>query len=189
MRLKLYISALGKIINIQKIEGCFEGNKPRLLFICDKRYEWDIFNSPVVFIDKNRKEYFRSDWAKTYYRLYESSCRKPKVKIEVRDLKYKNLGLISSKFLEKQLKKVCNRSNISLPSEEKPFKPYSNRPRWWTNFTLSLLRSLGSMMAIRRRCKLYKQLCEFYLKHLHIISPKFMKYEDKIITIQSTAPT
>lgn len=188
MRLKLYVPELGKTINIQNIEGYF-GSAPRLLFTCDKKYEWDIFNSSVVFIDKNRKEYFRSSWAKTYYRIYESDCKKPKVKIEVRDLRYKDLGFISSKFLEKQLKKVSNKSNFRLPSEEKQLKPTNNRLRWWTNLTLSLLRCLGAMMTLRRRCKFYKQFYEFYLKHLLIISPKLVSYTKEIIHIQSTAPT
>ena len=60
MRLKLYIPELGKVINIDKIEPK-SGKNPGIFFRCHKKYEWTIFGSKVIFIDKNYKEYFTTN--------------------------------------------------------------------------------------------------------------------------------
>ena len=141
MRLKLYIPELGKVINIDKIEPK-SGKNPGIFFRCHKKYEWTIFGSKVIFIDKHYREYFRSSWVKTNWRPYETDAHDNRVIFEVRAPEYENYGKISQRFLRKQIKKVCNMdrtrrpkpppiSSVIIETSSQSFDIRYSKPSWW----------------------------------------------------------
>ena len=166
MRIKLYVISTGKIINIQNVQ--LKYNRPGrvvVAFDCHKRYEEELWDEEVIFVNHKYKELFRGDMCRLSFLYYQADGHKPKVQFEIWD-PYVKYGPVSeyyvSKFLTKK-KEVIEEE----PIEEKAI-PYL--------LTLhpQLRKVYEVMMAFKRRSRYYYHL---YLMGLHI----FLRYVEKKI--------
>ena len=180
MRLQIYLPEYYKKINIQEIRGIFD-EEPRMLFICDKKYEMAVFNSPAIFRDQKGKEYFRTDRLLPYMRLYEADGHRPKVMLEVRDMYVEGVGPISNHYLEKVLSDCCNCK--SLPIRRPPAPPPTRHER------LQRLYRRSRAALYFSRHLIWREERQYHFHNLNIKTTPLILPEDIIPRIISRAPT
>ena len=111
MRIRLYIPCIKKTINIQKIRMTKGINIPRVYFKCHEKYQFDINNEKVIFVDCHGKELFSCDRARLYFRDYEADDHIPKVTFEIILPQFEKYGNTSNEYIEKLLNNACNTLN------------------------------------------------------------------------------
>ena len=155
MRIKLYVISTGKIINIQNVQ--LKYNRPGrvvVAFDCHKKYEEELWDEEVIFVNYKYKELFRGDMCRLSFLYYQADGHKPKVQFEIWD-PYVKYGPVSEYYVSKFLTK----KKVEEPVEEKEI-PYL--------LTLhpQLRKVYEVMMAFKRRSRYYYNL---YLMGLHIL--------------------
>ena len=156
MRIKLYVTSTGKIINIQNVQ--LKYNRPDhvvVAFDCHKRHEEELWDEEVIFVNHKYKELFRGDMCRLSFLYYQADGHKPKVQFEIWD-PYVKYGPVSNEYISKFLSKPKEEPE---PVEEKEI-PYL--------LTLhpQLRKVYEVMMAFKRRSRYYYHL---YLMGLHIL--------------------
>ena len=156
MRIKLYVISTGKIINIQNVQ--LKYNRPGrvvVAFDCHKKYEEELWDEEVIFVDYKYKGLFRGDMCRLSFLYYQADGHKPKVQFEIWD-PYVKYGPVSEYYISKFLSKPKEEPE---PVEEKEV-PYL--------LTLhpQLRKVYEVMMAFKRRSRYYYHL---YLMGLHIL--------------------
>ena len=71
MRIKLYVISTGKIINIQNVQ--LKYNRPGrvvVAFDCHKKYEEELWDEEVIFVNHKYKELFRGDMCRLTFLYY-----------------------------------------------------------------------------------------------------------------------
>ena len=166
MRIKLYVISTGKIINIQNVQ--LKYNRPGrvvVAFDCHKRYEEELWDEEVIFVNHKYKELFRGDMCRLSFLYYQADGHKPKVQFEIWD-PYVKYGPVSEYYVSKFLTK--KKEVIEEEPEEEKEIPYL--------LTLhpQLRKVYEVMMAFKRRSRYYYHL---YLIGLHIL----LRYIEKNI--------
>ena len=166
MRIKLYVISTGKIINIQNVQ--LKYNRPDhvvVAFDCHKRYEEELWDEEVIFVNHKYKELFRGDMCRLSFLYYQADGHKPKVQFEIWD-PYVKYGPVSEYYVSKFLRK---------PKEIVEEEP---QPEKEVPYLLTLHPQLRKvyevMMAFKRRSRYYYHL---YLMGLHIL----LRYIEKNI--------
>ena len=132
-------------------------------FDCHKRYEEELWDEEVIFVNHKYKELFRGDMCRLSFLYYQADGHKPKVQFEIWD-PYVKYGPVSEYYISKFLRKPKEEPE---PVEEKEV-PYL--------LTLhpQLRKVYEVMMAFKRRSRYYYHL---YLMGLHIL----LRYIEKNI--------
>ena len=156
MRIKLYVISTGKIINIQNVQLKF--NRPDhvvVAFDCHKKYEEELWDEEVIFVDHKYKELFRGDMCRLSFLYYQADGHKPKVQFEIWD-PYVKYGPVSEYYISKFLSK---------PKEEP--EPEEEKPTWGMfKFKREYWRYYEKVIAFRYKSRYYYHL---YLMGLHIL--------------------
>ena len=166
MRIKLYVISTGKIINIQNVQ--LKYNRPGrvvVAFDCHKRYEEELWDEEVIFVNHKYKELFRGDMCRLSFLYYQADGHKPKVQFEIWD-PYVKYGPVSEYYISKFLTKK-KEEPVEEPEEEKEV-PYL------LPLHPQLRKVYEVMMAFKRRSRHYYHL---YLMGLHIL----LRYIEKNI--------
>ena len=166
MRIKLYVISTGKIINIQNVQ--LKYNRPGrvvVAFDCHKRYEEELWDEEVIFVNHKYKELFRGDMCRLSFLYYQADFHKPKVQFEIWD-PYVKYGPVSEYYISKFLSK---------PKEEPVEKEEEERPTWGMfKFKREYWRYYEKVIAFRYKSRYYYHL---YLIGLHIL----LRYIEKNI--------
>ena len=166
MRIKLYVISTGKIINIQNVQ--LKYNRPGrvvVAFDCHKRYEEELWDEEVIFVNHKYKELFRGDMCRLSFLYYQADGHKPKVQFEIWD-PYVKYGPVSEYYISKFLTK-----KKEVIEEE----PEEERPTWgMLKFKREYWRYYEKVIAFRYKSRYYYHL---YLIGLHIL----LRYIEKNI--------
>ena len=156
MRIKLYVISTGKIINIQNVQ--LKYNRPDhvvVAFDCHKRYEEELWDEEVIFVNHKYKELFRGDMCRLSFLYYQADGHKPKVQFEIWD-PYVKYGPVSEYYISKFLSK---------PKEE--VIEEEERPTWgMLKFKREYWKYYEKVIAFRYKSRYYYHL---YLMGLHIL--------------------
>ena len=158
MRIKLYVISTGKIINIQNVQ--LKYNRPGrvvVAFDCHKRYEEELWDEEVIFVNHKYKELFRGDMCRLSFLYYQADGHKPKVQFEIWD-PYVKYGPVSEYYVSKFLTK----KKVEEPVEE----PEEKEVPYLLTLHPQLRKVYEVMMAFKRRSRYYYHL---YLMGLHIL--------------------
>ena len=157
MRIKLYVISTGKIINIQNVQ--LKYNRPGrvvVAFDCHKKYEEELWDEEVIFVNHKYKELFRGDMCRLSFLYYQADGHKPKVQFEIWD-PYVKYGPVSEYYISKFLTK--KKEVIEEEPEEKP--------TWgMLKFKREYWRYYEKVIAFRYKSRYYYHL---YLMGLHIL--------------------
>jgi hypothetical protein len=184
MRIKVSIenSREYRHINIQSVEYREKTCKdpfPVIYFKCHSKYEHIFRNETVIFHDKNNKEMFRSKDVRLSYRYYESDTREKKVKLQVQNIEFEDLGRLSAEYLMKVLKRSCNAKVIPM------YKPPQKER---ITYQKGVGRYMDVVFAQKGQCEYYKDYKWtsriYMLLYTQVIHPITIIYE-----IISRAPT
>ena len=166
MRIKLYVISTGKIINIQNVQ--LKYNRPGrvvVAFDCHKKYEEELWDEEVIFVNHKYKELFRGDMCRLSFLYYQADGHKPKVQFEIWD-PYVKYGPVSDEYISKFLTK-----KKEAPVEEEE----EERPTWGMfKFKREYWRYYEKVIAFRYKSRYYYHL---YLMGLHIL----LRYIEKNI--------
>ena len=166
MRIKLYVISTGKIINIQNVQ--LKYNRPGrvvVAFDCHKKYEEELWDEEVIFVNHKYKELFRGDMCRLSFLYYQADGHKPKVQFEIWD-PYVKYGPVSDHYISKFLTK----KKVEEPVEE----PKEKEIPYLLTLHPQLRKVYEVMMAFKRRSRYYYHL---YLMGLHIL----LRYIEKNI--------
>ena len=156
MRIKLYVISTGKIINIQNVQ--LKYNRPGrvvVAFDCHKKYEEELWDEEVIFVNHKYKELFRGDMCRLSFLYYQADGHKSKVQFEIWD-PYVKYGPVSEYYISKFLNK---------PKEEP--EPEEEKPTWgMLKFKREYWRYYEKVIAFRYKSRYY---CHLYLMGLHIL--------------------
>ena len=86
-------------------------NVPRIYFKCHEKYQSDISNEEVIFVDCRGRELFSCGRALLYFRDYEADDHIPKVTFEIILPQFEKYGNASNEYIEKLLNNACNTIN------------------------------------------------------------------------------
>ena len=159
MRIKLYVISTGKIINIQNVQ--LKYNRPGrvvVAFDCHKRYEEELWDEEVIFVNHKYKELFRGDMCRLSFLYYQADGHKPKVQFEIWD-PYVKYGPVSEYYVSKFLTKKKEVVEEEEPEEERPtWGMFKFKREYWKYYE--------KVIAFRYKSRYYYHL---YLMGLHIL--------------------
>ena len=172
MRIKLYVISTGKIINIQNVQ--LKYNRPGrvvVAFDCHKKYEEELWDEEVIFVNHKYKELFRGDMCRLSFLYYQADGHKPKVQFEIWD-PYVKYGPVSEYYISKFLTKKKTKKEPEPVEEEEEKEPL---PTWGMfKFKREYWRYYEKVIAFRYKSRYYYHL---YLMGLHIL----LRYIEKNI--------
>ena len=166
MRIKLYVISTGKIINIQNVQ--LKYNRPGrvvVAFDCHKRYEEELWDEEVIFVNHKYKELFRGDMCRLSFLYYQADGHKPKVQFEIWD-PYVKYGPVSEYYISKFLPKKKVEEPVEEPEEKPTWGMLKFKREYW--------RYYEKVIAFRYKSRYYYHL---YLMGLHIL----LRYIEKNI--------